>query len=98
MKGNTDSAVEASDQNAEMARRLLGFERVITAEDSGEMGASIRKRILTDKGKQYELDKLKEARVSALRQVTREINKLDPMLQDFNNFEFVSTEVEVLNG
>ena len=97
-KGNTDSAVEASDQNAEMARRLLGFERVITAEDSGEMGASIRKRILTDKGKQYELDKLKEARVSALRQVTREINKLDPMLQDFNNFEFVSSEVEVLNG
>jgi hypothetical protein len=61
MKGNTDSTVEASDQKAEIARRLLGFEKDIAAEDSGEMSASRRKRILTDKGRQYELDKLKEA-------------------------------------
>ena len=56
-----------------------------------------RARTMTDKGKQYQLDKLKEARLSALRQVTREMNKRRPLLQDFNNFELVSNEVGVLN-
>ena len=34
----------------------------------------------------------------ALRHVTRQINKMKPLLTDFNNFEFVSVEMEGLNN
>ena len=34
----------------------------------------------------------------ALRHVTRQINKMKPLLSDFNHFEFVSVEMEVLNN
>ena len=34
----------------------------------------------------------------ALRHLTRQINKIKPLLDDFNNFEIVSTEMEGLNN
>ena len=60
------------------------------------MGA--RRKIPTDKGKQYELQRLKDRRTVALRHVTRQINKMKPLLVDFNNYDFVSVEMEGLNS
>ena len=34
----------------------------------------------------------------ALRQVTRQINKMKPLLADLNNYEFVSAEMEGLKN
>ena len=34
----------------------------------------------------------------ALRHVTRQINKMKPLLADLNNYEFVSVEMEGLNN
>ncbi|CAB3979777.1 Hypothetical predicted protein [Paramuricea clavata] len=85
-------------QNTDTAQHELSLDGQNTVEGTEEKEIGTRKRTMTDKGKQCELDKLKEARISALRQVTREINKLKPLLQDFNNFEFVSNEIEYLNG
>ena len=52
----------------------------------------------TDKGKQYEMQKLKDRRTVALRHLTRRINKIKPLLADFNNFEFVAVEMEGFNN
>ena len=65
---------------------------------AGELQSGARKKIPTDKGKQYEIQRLKDHRTVALRHVTRQINKMKPLLTDFNNFEFVSVEMEVLNN
>ena len=51
-----------------------------------ELAAGARKKILTDKGKQYEIQRLKDHRTVALRHVTRQINKMKPLLADLNNF------------
>ena len=41
---------------------------------------------------------LKDQRTVALRHVTRQINKMKPLLADLNNYEFVSVEMEGLNN
>ena len=40
----------------------------------------------------------KDCRTVALRHVTRQINKMKPLLTDFNYFDFVSVEMEVLDN
>jgi hypothetical protein len=54
-------------QNTDTARHELGLDGQSTVEGTEEGEIGTRKRTMTDKGKQCELDKLKEARISALR-------------------------------
>ena len=94
----TDSATKTNGQHPDKVQGLLDLEGKTTEKDAEECGVGARKKTSTTKGKQYELESLKECRTSALRQVTREMNKIKPLLQDFKNFDFVSSEIEVLNG
>ena len=69
-----------------------------TVNGAEELAAGARKKIPTDKGKQYERQKLKDRRTVALRHLTRQINKIKLLLVDLNNFKFVSVEMEGLNN
>ena len=48
-----------------------------------------RRNIPTDKGKQYKVQRLKDHRAVALRHVTGQVNKMKPILVDFNNYELI---------
>ena len=74
------------------------MEEKSTVTGAEELATGARKKILTDKGKQYEIQRLKDRRTVAPRHVTRQINKMKPFLTDFNNLEFVSVEMEGLNN
>ena len=52
-----------------------------------------RKRIPTEKGRQFETQKLKENRKTALANLTKQMNLISPLLTDFENEEQVRTEV-----
>ena len=69
----------------------------LTVTDAEALGVGERRKIPTEKGKQHELQRLKDHRTVALRHVTRQINKMKPLLADLNNYEFVSVEMEGLN-
>ena len=74
------------------------MEEKSTVKGAEEVQSGARKKIPMDKGKQYEIQRLKDRTTVALRYVTRQINKMKPLLIDFNNFEFVSVEMEGLNN
>ena len=74
------------------------MEEKSTDNGAAELESGARKKITADKGKQYEIQRLKDRRTVALRHVTRQINKMKPLLVDLNNFEFVSFEMEGLNN
>ena len=76
----------------------LNIEEKSSFNGAAELESDARKKITTDKGKQYEIQRLKERRTVALRHVTRQINKMKPLLVDLNNFEFVSFEMEGLKN
>ena len=44
------------------------------------------------------MQRVKDLRTVALRHVTRQINKMKPLLADFSNSELVSFEMEDLNN
>ena len=69
-----------------------------TVSDAEALGVGERRKIATDKGKQHELQRLKDHRTVMLRHVTRQINKMRPLLADLKNYEFVSVEMEGLNN
>ena len=94
----TDAVPEIWLHNSAKIQGSLNMEEKSTVNDAEELQSGARKKISTDKGKQYEIQRLKDRRTVALRHVTREINKMKPLLTDFNNFEFVSVEIEVLNN
>ena len=48
----------------------------------------------TEKGKQFEIQKLKEIRKTALANLTKQINIISPLLADFESGKQVPTEVE----
>ena len=48
----------------------------------------------TEKGKQFEINRLKENRKTALANLTRQINIISPLLADFESKKQVPTEVE----
>ena len=53
----------------------------------------VRKQIPTEKGKQFETQKMKENRKTALANLTRHMNPISPLLTDFENEKQVRTEV-----
>ena len=53
----------------------------------------VRKRIPTEKGRQFETQKMKENRKTALANLTRQMNLISPLLRDFENEKQVRTEV-----
>jgi len=67
-----------------------------TANGAEELESGARRKFPTDKGKQYEMQRLKDRRTMALHHVTNQINKMKPLLVDFNNE--VSVEMEGLNS
>ena len=94
----TDAASEIRLHDSVKVQGSLNMEEKSTENGAAELESGARKKITTDKGKQYEIQRLKERRTVALRHVTRQINKMKPLLVDLNNFEFVSSETEGLNN
>ena len=58
-----------------------------------ETHMDVRKRIPTERGRQFEIQKLKEKRKTALANLTKQINLVSPLLTDFENEKQVRTEV-----
>lgn len=58
-----------------------------------ETHMDVRKRIPTERGRQFEIQKLKENRKTALANLTKQINLVSPLLTDFENEKQVRTEV-----
>ena len=56
-----------------------------------------RKRIPTEKGRQFEIQRLKENRKTALANLTKQINVILPLLADFENEKQVRIEVVLLD-
>ena len=52
-----------------------------------------RKRIFTEKGRQFEIQRLKESRKPALANLTKQINEIFPLLTDFENDKQVRIEI-----
>jgi len=94
----TDAAPEIWLHNSAKVQGSPNMEEKSTVSGAEKLHSGARKKIPTDKGKQYEIQRLKDRRTVALRHVTREINKMRPLLADLNNFEFVSAEMEGLNN
>ena len=94
----TDAASEIRLHDSVKVQGSLNMEEKLTDNGATELESGARKKITTDKGEQYEIQRLKDRRTVALRHVTRQINKMKPLLVDLNNFEFVSFEMEGLNN
>jgi len=92
----TDAASEISLHDSAKVQGSLNVEEKSLVNSAEEL--EVRKKIPTDKGKQYEIKRLKDHRTVALHHMTRQKNKMKPLLADFNNFEFVSVEMEGLNS
>ena len=56
-----------------------------------------RDKVPTEKGRQYTLDKIKNDRRVALANVTRQINKIKPLLSSFSNQKLVRMKVKELD-
>ena len=93
----TDAAAEIPLHDSVKVQGSLNMEEKSKANGATELESDARKKITTDKGKQYEIQRLKERRTVTLRHVTRQINKIELLLIDLNNFEFVSFEMGGLN-
>ena len=93
-----DAAPEIWLHNSAKVQGSLNMEEKSTVNGAEELHSGARKKIPTDEGKQYEIQRLKDHRTVALRQVTRQINKMKALLADLNNFEFGSAEMEGLNN
>ena len=94
----TDAASEIRLHDSVKVQGSLNMEEKSTDNGAAELESGGRKKITTDKDKQYEIQRLKERRTAVLRHVTRQRNKMKPLLVDLNNYEFVSSEMEGLNN
>ena len=93
----TDAASETELPNSVKVQGSLNMGVKSTVSDEA-LGVGERRKIPTDKGKQHELQRLKDHRTVVLRHVTRQINKMKPLLADLNNYESVSVEMKGLNN
>ena len=78
----TDAASETELPNSVKVQGSLTMGAKSTVRDAETLGVGERRKIPTDKGKQHELQRLKDHRTVALRHVTRQINKMKPLLAD----------------
>ena len=62
-----------------------------------DVAVDARKWIPTEKGRQFEIQRLKENRKAALANLTRQINVILPLLADFENEKQVHLEVVLLD-
>ena len=61
-------------------------------ETNEDAALDARKRIPTEKGRQFEIQRLKENRKTALANLTKQINVISPLLADFENEKQVRIE------
>ena len=66
-------------------------------ETCADVAVDARKRIPTEKGRQFEIQRLKESRKTALANLTKQINVILPLLADFENEKQVRIEVVQLD-
>ena len=66
-------------------------------ETHADAAVDARKRIPTEKGRQFEIQRLKDIRKTALANLTRQINVILPLLADFENEKQVCIEVVLLD-
>ena len=98
---NTPPTDTASRDQLHGSGKVKGFPNIETESTvSGCKGLELsgRRKFGTEKGKQREIQRLKDHRTVALRHVTRQINKMKPLLIDHSHCEFLSVELEGLNN
>ena len=66
-------------------------------ETRADVAVDARKRIPTEKGRQFEIQRLKESRKTALANLTKQINVILPLLADFENEKQLRIEVVQLD-
>jgi len=93
-----ESATNKQVHDSAKVQGSLDMEEKAMDKVAEELETGTRRKITTDKGKEYEFQRLKDNRASALSHVTRHMNKIRPLLVDLNNQEFVSHEMEGLNS
>ena len=70
---------------------------VDSQETHADAAVDARKRIPTEKGRQFEIQRLKDIRKTVLTNLTRQINIISPLLADFENEKQVRIEVVLLD-
>ena len=71
---------------------------IVDSQETHANGAvDARKRIPSEKGRQFEIQRLKENRKTALANLTKQINVILPLLADFENEKQVRIEVVLLD-
>lgn len=82
-----DKERTADDRNTEIPRPEYN--------ENTEDGA--RKKVPTEKGRQYTVDKMKNDRKTALSNITKQMNKIKPLLSSFSNQKLVRIETRELD-
>ena len=79
-------------------RAISPLTRIVDSQETHMVAAEdARKRIPTERGRQFEIQRLKENWKTALANLTRQINVILPLLADFENEKQVSIEVVLLD-
>lgn len=94
----TDTASRDKLHGSDKVRGFRNMETESMVSGAKGLGLGGRRKVRTEKGKQHEIQRLKDYRTLALRHVTRQISKMKPHLIDHSNCEFVSVELEGLNN
>ena len=66
-------------------------------EENVAVGADTRRRIPTGKGREFEVQRLKDNRRNALSNTTKQMNKIRPLLFSWKNVELVKVESQKLD-
>ena len=79
-------------------RAISPLTRIVDSQETHMVAAEdARKRIPTERGRQFEIQRLKENWKTALANLTRQINVILPLLADFENEKQVGIEVVLLD-
>ena len=81
----TGTALETELSNSVKVQGSLNMGSKLRVSDAEALGVGEGRKIPMDKGKQHELQRIKDHRTVALRHVTRQMHKMKPLLCDLNN-------------
>ena len=81
----------------ERSPRVISPLNELDGADDMLAGPDVRRRIPTGKGREFEVQKLRDSRRSALSNLTKQMNKMRPLLSSLKNVEKVRVESQVLD-
>ena len=89
--------LETSPERSPRAISPLNTIEDTEVEENVAAGADTRKRIPTGKGRDFEVQRLKDNRRSVLSNLTKRMNKIRPLLFSWKNVELVKVESQELD-